>query len=485
MNIKPTRSERFVLTLVAAIILYQLIVPPSVGIADNGDFARIAVKEDLMYLTSSRENVFEYVVTKYKFDPGNRRYDPGFISSENVLLHVAVLLNRLVSKDGLFDVRVLGIVQTCFFLLGIWLILVASRMLTRPLRIVLISLLVLIFTDVGYVSYFNSLYSESASLIFYCLLVGVIWLLIGVEKGNAWLLVSYFVIAALLVSAKPQNFVAGVPLALFGIRLSQTRSYGYWKHIGVGLALALCFFSIWYYFSTPTSIRNANKYNVVFLEILKNAPSPEEALSDLGLKSDLIKYVGTDAFMPNAPMNDPSFKRSFFDQIGDLTIPKYYLTHPGRFFELANRGAYWAFYLRTFWGNFERSTNMVHNSQSQAFAQWSRFRWRYVPKSIWFLLGCLGASIVILIFKYKRCSASRDKLLLEFFTLLVLMAMGQFFVATLGETVGEVKHWYLFSALFDTCLIMAALWITSKGLAPAIRRVTRRVSYHKSISHAL
>ena len=55
--------------IIAAILVYQLFIPPSIGMADNGDFSRIMGAVGLEYTTSNRDDRhFNYFVPTYKFE---------------------------------------------------------------------------------------------------------------------------------------------------------------------------------------------------------------------------------------------------------------------------------------------------------------------------------------------------------------------------------------------------------------------------------
>jgi hypothetical protein len=103
----PDRLEITVLLLLTFAIAYQLFVDPVVGMADNRDFARVMDPAGIGYksVAEYREAVFRFVETKFDFvAPTSHRY----LTSERPILGVAKFLNRLLAKDGRFDVQVLG-----------------------------------------------------------------------------------------------------------------------------------------------------------------------------------------------------------------------------------------------------------------------------------------------------------------------------------------------------------------------------------------
>src|SRR5690242_11971919 len=86
---------RMVVVAAAAIVLFcQLLAAPIVGLADNGDFSKLIGQYGL-----TSPAYWEYIRVRYPLQP-YLHYYPGFSSSEQVLIRIALLINRLMGKDG-------------------------------------------------------------------------------------------------------------------------------------------------------------------------------------------------------------------------------------------------------------------------------------------------------------------------------------------------------------------------------------------------
>jgi len=222
--------------------------------------------------------------------------------------------------------------------------------------------------------------------------------------------------------------------------------------------------------------REANLYNVVFYEILRNSPSPQEDLRELGLSEEFAKYAGTYAYMKQAPMADLDFRASFFGSIGYGKILRFYANHPSRLISLADRAMRTCFSLRPDLGNFAKSTGFPRSSKSQAFDQWSGLRVRYFPGALWFLLGFLGfnaGGILIAIERRRFLGAAGSKAIPEFMAVLVIMVAVQFFAVIIAEgDLDLVRHMFLFNVLFDWVL-MLDLVFAAEALYTASRRCLR------------
>jgi len=115
-GMRPGASRRIAVAIVAAILVYQLFIPPSIGMADNGDFSRIMGAVGLEYSTDNlADRHFNHFVPKYKFGSSGE-WDALDWTSENLLVLGAMAVNRLGGKTGMFDVRALGrSTWRCFF----------------------------------------------------------------------------------------------------------------------------------------------------------------------------------------------------------------------------------------------------------------------------------------------------------------------------------------------------------------------------------
>src|SRR5258708_34501974 len=117
------RLEYFLLPLIAAALALQLFLPPVIGLADNGDFARIAQSFDLLHTSDTSDRFFRYFELKWRFDP-SARWVSGFLSSESALVALSLPLNRLLAKDQFFYLRCLGFIHILILLFAPWLFIV-------------------------------------------------------------------------------------------------------------------------------------------------------------------------------------------------------------------------------------------------------------------------------------------------------------------------------------------------------------------------
>src|SRR5207253_6190135 len=123
-------SRRVFVGVAAAIVFYQLMLPPVVGLADNGDFGKIIARFDLY---AKVHRTYQFIDTVYEFRPAGH-WVSGFYSTETLLILPALALNSLLSKDGTFDLRLMGSVHGALFLAALWLFAPLLANKPRPLR---------------------------------------------------------------------------------------------------------------------------------------------------------------------------------------------------------------------------------------------------------------------------------------------------------------------------------------------------------------
>src|SRR5690348_7134189 len=135
-----------VLAAATAILIYQLFIPPVVGLADQGDFVRTVRR--FGYAPEHGDRLrYIYVEPKYVRDPAARQPLWEQANSEYLFTGAAVLLNLAISKDGALDIRVIGFVHALAFLAAFARLLWVTRR-ARP-RSILWTGALLALTDAG------------------------------------------------------------------------------------------------------------------------------------------------------------------------------------------------------------------------------------------------------------------------------------------------------------------------------------------------
>ena len=454
---KPTRFELAVLLIAAGIITYQIFIPPLIGLADSGDFERLLPQRGLAHVsTKFQDKYFSHFNSKYLIIP-EWEGPVWYKSSTSLLITPARWLSMGAGQDQIFDIRILAAFYTVILLFGIWLILAAGRSLSKTLRVVLAGILILLFTDVGYVAYFNSFFSEGTALTFLAVAIGCSLILISGRSSRLVLIITYFLAIAMLVTSKPMYTPLAPAFALFGIYLSKYihQARKYW--LSGSLTIALFCLTLWYYNQAPEIMKVHGAYVGIFMDLLPNSSTPQEDLIALGLNPNYALYSNTTPYQPDSPLNNPNFETDFSAKIKSSTLPLFYLTHPDRLYTLCVRCVKHMFSTRVSrLGYYEAYTGKP--PLAAPYGIWSTVRENVFPRSIFFLTIFFSTAIAALVLLFRTSSATLRSLYL-LYLLFTSIAVAQFFIAILagGGEPDLQKHLFMFNLAFDICLILLVL----------------------------
>jgi len=441
----PLAKVRAGIVAVAAVVLScQLFLPPIVGLADQGDFTRIVGR--FGFRAEDKSVLYGFLTRKYVPDWNARYRVYEQFSSEYIFVEAAVLLNKVVSRDGNLDITVLGFVHMLAFLCAFYYLLLATL---SPL-IWLLALLAL--TDVGYAAYWNSFYAEPATCIFFLLLLAESIAICRGPEASRLQTIRWVVWAILFVLAKPQNAPLGILLALLVFRLRTWSKSPAAISIAIASSLLIVAAATFIWKTSPVPNMWSSVYDQVFMTILPESKNPARDAQALGLTPDWLKYSGTGAWTPGTALSNAVFSGVIGKTINHGTIARFYLLRPARIWRHAKRMLPVAFSLRPEWcGNFERSAGLPPMAKSKAFSLWSAFHESVLTACGKVILIALLLSPVISIAVCLRLPARRR--VIEFLGVLGICCLLSFVIAICGDAWDNVKHLFLFNLLFDAWIV--------------------------------
>jgi len=453
------RKLRWAVIAAAATILgWQLFVQPVVGLADQGDYARTIGRFGYGPADKSPPYYIVFVPRKFVRDPGFRVPNLEHVESEYLFAGAAVLLNKLISRDGTLDIEVIGLVHALAFLAAFARLLAVTNGLRAAPFVWIASLLIL--TDVGYVAYWNSFYSEPASCIFFLLLVSETVAIVRSGESSTASIARWSLWAILFVGAKFQNFPFAlllVPLALrFGWQSRRTLA----RHVSIAGAGAILIVALFNLSLFPKPLRTASTYNAVFLGILPESKTPGADLAWFHLEPQLVRYSGTGAWSPGTAFPD-LFQRGILGrELTPASVARFWILHPTRIWRRAKAVLPIAFSLRPEWcGNFERVAGKPPGARSMSFTLWSMFHEQVMKRIGKFLIVLLFSSPIAAIAAW--IARPRDRLRVECAAVLSACCLMGFLVAICGDAWDTVKHLFLFNLILDTTLVSGATFVLS------------------------
>jgi hypothetical protein len=456
-RVRRLPPEAVVFLLVTVVLVRQLLLPPLVGLADNGDFHRVIGPLGLEHrATEWSERYFGWL---------GRDYVPGptapvqLLSSQLLLSGAAVGLGRLLPGDGRFDIRLQGALNLVLYLLGLALILRAARTFAGPARAVINGALLLAATDVAYVAPLNSFYAEAATLVFLALLLGCALLALRDGRASRLAVPVYLATAALFVAAKPQNYFLSIPLAALALVMLPRARGRLSRSAIVAGAVTLVALGLFLHTRVPSILRMPNLWNNVFTTILADSPDPRADLAEFRLDPALARFAGVPAFTDSIPIEAATAGFGFGD------VLRFHLRHPGRFVRISSACARNAFVWRDpRIGNYPRAAGRPTGTLTTDFAGWSRLEAALMPRSLPWLVVFLGGVLVAGLIEAgrhgTRTAAGGTACLVA---ALALAAGMEFGICVVGDGYYDiVKHLYLFQLLYDACLFAALAWAAGR-----------------------
>jgi hypothetical protein len=435
-----------VFAAVAAILAFQLFIPPITGLSDQGDFGRMIGRFGYGPADKSMPLTAGFVQPKYVRDPSSRIPILEQAGPEYLFVGTAVALNRLISKDGSLDIRVVGFVHAIAFLAAFaWLLRV-----TGPITWIVAAIAL---TDVGYVAYWNSFYTEPATCIFFLVLAAES---IGICRSGSeikpWQLARWCLWASMLVWAKSSNYPLAAVLAPFalylGWRAKNTRVAG-----TVG-TFAIAAFAILTMQTRPKPMQRATTYTSIFMAILPESLTPAADLQELGLDPNLASFSGTGAWTPRTAF-PALYDQVLVHSVTGATVARFYLQHPTRIWRRTKALLPVAFSLRPEWcGNFEPSAGRPEGAKTTSFTLWSQFHEHLLSPV---------ARVILIALALLPLIAFRRGLRFQFFGALAACTMIAFLTAACGDAWDNVKHMYLFNLLLDATLISALALLPARS----------------------
>lgn len=460
---KLLKLEVLYVLIAACISIWILFGKVFIGVADNGDFLRIMGTAGLNYYDPSES----YDDMFFKFSHAQFAYDSffrGFYPSTQIFLVVIARTVALLFNGSAFDIRFLGAIYAALLIVAGYLLVKHSLLNKLITRAIFTLLLLIVFSDIGYLAYFNSLYGEPVSFVFLLLTFALGLLLVKQQNPSKTMLVLFFVSILFLVGSKTQNAPIGIGFALLGLRYAWLKSRDYsWRKLAISLSAFMCLISIVMYIAAPKDFRNINIYQTVFFGILNGSPDVEGDLEDLGLPSHLSVLAGTNYFQSDTVIkqNDPSLNEDFYERISHGDVLLFYLSHPSRLISKMEYAAENSFNIRPYYlGNYEKEAGYAPEAMSFDYSLWSELKRTIFPQKLWFIVLFCALYYGVALYEWFKAKSLRSKVAVELFMLLGLIGIFSFLIPIVGDGQADLsKHLFLYNVVFDMMIVSSVMWL--------------------------
>ncbi len=445
-------------------LAHQLLVPPVLGLADNGDFSRLwghfGIRAQWL---PPDERYFAYLVREWLVDPASAT-STGFWSPDTLLLRLSLLVNPLFAEEGRYDIRSLGVLRIALFAGASLLLVDAAARRGSVAGIATIAVLAVVFADATYVASFNSGYSEPATLLFGLYVVALYVRTCTTETRSRWSVLGFVLAACLLTLAKPQNVLLAIPLALCAVRLGTLREgrrgrmMAAWGATAV-LATAVCARAL----PPPLWYQQQVRHIAVFNAILPASGDPSATLADLGLPAGLADLSGRYPWDPEALRRADELQRTLHANVSNADIARHLAARPSLVRHLLGLAAPRALALRVGLGHYEASAGRGPHAAPAAYTLRTDVVGAIGPRSLR-ALALVGIAILGVAAAFRlRSRTPGERALADGLAGLVACAVLAYAtVATLQGHLSEEKGMLPFAFFADAsflaaCAMLAAL----------------------------
>lgn len=465
-------------TCVLAISLIML--PPVIGVADNGDFSRLMRLAGFQYLDPDESYDDRYFAYAHQYFGYKSNWGSSYVTTQVVLLSVVGWLARLFDGE-VFDIRWLGAVYTGMLATAIYLFIrnadavAGNRAATAIYGVFAAGMLLFVFGDIGYLAYFHSFYGEPYALLGMLLSVAAIMAMTQADKPSGWQLALLVSAAVAVATSKIQHAPFGFAFGLIVWRMAGLRDDKRWRrmtHVGLGILLGS---SVLMLVFAPGGLKQINLYQSVFYGILKDSPDARRDMMELGIPERYLPLAGTNYFQKDVaiPQDDPVLRREVLQKLSHKDVALYYLRHPERLWQKLNKAAENGVSVRpSYLGNYDASAGKPRGALSDTFDTYSDWKSHHMPHSLSWFAGCWLAYLAVLGLLWRNAVSRRVRARLETMAIISLCGLFALVVPILGDGEADLgKHLFMFNVCFDMMLISAALFLLHLAVNGMARRM--------------
>lgn len=456
------RTIAWIVGIGSAILIVALImIPPVLGVADSGDYARVLVGAGIAPLDpneSYHDRYFGYAHSLYGY--GGYLFG-GYFSTHVLLVMVAGWIGRIFSAEH-FDIRVLGACYTALYVWAVTLLIkhapkAHSHNATLAVTLTLAFCIVVVFGDIGYVVYFQSFFGEPYAFIATLLTVGAVVALLTSDRPSGALFALFVGAALALATSKIQNAPIGFAFAALAWRMLQLRDDRRWrKQVWTGAAL-LVVCSALMIVVAPDRLKHTNLYQSIFYGVLKDTPRLSADMKELGIPEKYAANAGTNYFQKDTaiPQGDPTLHREVLEKLSHKDIALYYARHPSRFIQKLEVAADNAVYIRPgYLGNYDQSEGKQWRALSYTYSAWSQWKEEHMPRQLAVFAVFYALYYLLLAAIWLRTQSRKLRLGLETMAIVGVAGLFAVFVAIIGDGEADMgKHLFMFNVCFDLMVV--------------------------------
>jgi hypothetical protein len=434
---------------------WRLFYPPLIGLANNGDFGKIAGPFRLGPASGVSDDRFFFVTRDYKRAP-EYIWDSHYRSSESLFALAAYELSRVFQRRDQFDIRWMGLVHLAVIMMAFVWLMAALRPLGTAAQFAAGLAVIAILSDAAYLAYCNSFFTDAAALAG-ALLVTAVLVDLAVRGSSTPRLAGFVLGALLLESSKTQHVLLALPLAILVWLVARNR-----RAIAAGaivLAGGIVFIAV-----SPANYRADPIFNLIFYKLTPQSAAPLDDLTALGPGAEDLRYVGMHAYMPGSLTSNYDAALEFVHRVSMGRLARFYLSHP------KSTGAIlWRDLVENAsliqveeLGNYTADSGLAPHSHAPAY--WTDARSKLLQRAPWLApLWLVLTATVCLVVRSRTAWVCLG---------VIAMAAIEFVVASLGDALDTSRHLLLFQVMVEVTICFA-ITAAARAFKPVSVRVHR------------
>ncbi|WP_143322151.1 hypothetical protein [Clostridium sp. HBUAS56010] len=430
--------------LLACIILFS---PNYLGVALDGSTDEAMHAAGIYYIQKEPEERYNnYFIKTYSTVPSGEDLPGRIRNSQEAVIRLARAVDDLFTRDNYFDIRFLGGIYLLCYLPAVFLVVwqVCQRVKRFSEGLLIAAAGLFIFSDVGYITYFNSFYPEAVWLVamLYCVGASMTFQKKRSLSKDLLSLLLFLSFAGILTVSRWQCAVLGFLFAFYAIRLIFVRNNFLWGTACLGTAFILSSLAVLCLFLVPDDFSETSRFHAMTRGVLFGSSNPEKTLHEFGIDPsyELLTDASAYDYLPFVKAGDQSLYHGFMDQFTTSDIGFYYLRHPASLVQMIDVSIGAGMEIRrSTCGNYERSAGLPPKAKSIFWSGWSTFKMTSAPRTIGYVLILI---IAIFFLFYKGYSIRpredwRNTVFLDMLILVFGVFISQSVVVIIGS--GDVE----------------------------------------------
>lgn len=474
------------------LFLLRFLVPTPVAQADNRDGPRLLCGLGLGTVTGGHPPFFRFAYFEYV----TRAYCSGrapYPSSELIPLEIGRVLTPVFGLRGALNMIAVGVLMCVLASAGIASLAVGLRI--RLLAQLLVAAVVwVIMADASFFDTYAGPFSEPVALVGLLLVAaGVVYL------GRSWRSTLLGLTLAgsggfLAILSKEQYLIVAAPICLTLVLASAAP--GGWHRLGrfrsrqaiaslmvaAFLAILAIVYTGWDFTSNyGNRLHYIQAVDMIFTDIVTQRATAAAELRSLGLPVSWARYAGRYYWEAGSVRTSPNFSR-YEGQLGDATIGRYLVTHPGNIVSIGQTAAEQAQLVRdTALGDYPVSARMPPGHIESRFIAftwlmqrlpaWLGLLW-YVP-----LWAVMAAIAVVALTRRRRLPWHRDGAVLVL--CMIGCAVAAFIPPAYFAGISTTRH-MVGTNLATALALTVATGLVASMACQAIKRPPPRPTAHPS-----